>query len=254
MIITSDGEYAMIGTTESFSSDGNENCYLIKTDSNGNPLWSKVIGGSEYDFSCNISETLSGNLIISGRYDKYNSLLSELDKDGNLLWARAHGVNYENDDDNFITIRSALKLGQSIFAFGDVDFGLPTKLGSQAYVIKTDSLGHSGCYEKDLNINISTPNTTIFIPSFIPMTPPTEVVTIPNADAKDYNSGTDTICSTVDVKELPTDFIPSGNTKLVAIYDILGREVKQIFPYIVYIYKYVDEKGNNFFKKEMRVY
>ena len=69
---TSDNEYIIIGHTESFG-NGNNDAYLLKTDSEGNELWSRSYGGSGTDQGRHIVETLDQGYIISGYTDSYGS-------------------------------------------------------------------------------------------------------------------------------------------------------------------------------------
>lgn len=66
---------------------------IIKFDSNGVKIWSKILGGSKIDEANSIKETKDKNLILGGwsssfgNYEYKNILISKLDPSGNLLWA-----------------------------------------------------------------------------------------------------------------------------------------------------------------------
>ena len=53
--------------------NGNNDAYLLKTDSEGNELWSRTYGGSGTDQGRHIVETLDQGYIISGYTDSYGS-------------------------------------------------------------------------------------------------------------------------------------------------------------------------------------
>ena len=75
---TSDNGYIIIGHTESFG-NGNNDAYLLKTDSQGNELWSRTYGGSGTDQGRHIVETLDQGYIISGYTDS-------MDQQGDLTF------------------------------------------------------------------------------------------------------------------------------------------------------------------------
>jgi len=80
---TTDGGYIVTGNT--FSNDGNvggnngeSDCWVIKLDEKGDLEWENNYGGSKYDISYSILQTVDGGYIFSG-----NSLPNDDDAEGN---------------------------------------------------------------------------------------------------------------------------------------------------------------------------
>ncbi|MFI5218551.1 MAG: T9SS type A sorting domain-containing protein [Bacteroidia bacterium] len=61
---TNDGGYIITGYTDSFI--GNEDIYLIKTDVNGDTLWTRTFGGTSYNYGNSVMQTADGGYIIAG--------------------------------------------------------------------------------------------------------------------------------------------------------------------------------------------
>jgi len=95
LIQTSDGGYAIAGTTESFGA-GNPNVYVVKLDAKGNLQWTKTIGGPHPQEGSSLIQTSDGGYAIAGitysfgagDYDVY---VVKLDAHGNLQWTKTIG-------------------------------------------------------------------------------------------------------------------------------------------------------------------
>ena len=65
VIQTADNGYVMIGYTWSIGA-GDRDCWLIRTDTEGNVLWDKTFGGSDADFGVSVEQAEGGNYIVGG--------------------------------------------------------------------------------------------------------------------------------------------------------------------------------------------
>jgi len=96
---TSDGGYVVIGCIGKYISEisVDVDCWLIKTDSNGNKIWDKIFGGDGPDSALYVQQTDDNGYIITGC--KYISLLNnpgdlwliKTDSNGNKIWERTYG-------------------------------------------------------------------------------------------------------------------------------------------------------------------
>ena len=69
---TFDGGIIITGSTDSFGA-GNDDVFLVKTDSQGEMQWSNTFGGGEADLSLSIVESSSGGYIIAGQTESYGN-------------------------------------------------------------------------------------------------------------------------------------------------------------------------------------
>jgi hypothetical protein len=94
VVQTNDGGFIVAGWI--FLSDPNiqSDMLLIKTDSFGTTLWTKIIGGSDYDIGYCVRQIPEG-YIISGQTkpagNPYDALLIKTDSEGNVTWEKTFG-------------------------------------------------------------------------------------------------------------------------------------------------------------------
>ncbi len=90
---TSDGGYIIVGTTNSYSTGGNDyDSYLIKIDVTGEEQWSQTIGGVEDDYGYDVKQTPDGGYIacgltLSGTSGFFDTWLTKTDASGNVEWS-----------------------------------------------------------------------------------------------------------------------------------------------------------------------
>ncbi len=89
---TSDGGYAVVGSTSSYGAGG-EDVYVIKLDRNGTIVWSKTYGGSGNDRGWEIIQTADGGFAIAGSTGSFGAgnddvYALKLDANGTMQWDR----------------------------------------------------------------------------------------------------------------------------------------------------------------------
>jgi hypothetical protein len=135
---TVDGGFIVAGSTESLST-GDNDVYLIRTDAQGDTLWTRSYGGTRHDFGYSVQQTSDGGYIIAGTtlsfgagdYDVY---LIKTDALGDTLWTRTFGGTY-TDEGNSVRQTSD---GGYIIAGTTVSFGAGY---FDVYLIKTNAQG-----------------------------------------------------------------------------------------------------------------
>ena len=96
----SDLNYYIAGRTNSFGNK-NSNFYLIKTDVNGDTIFTKTFGGDSIDVAKSIIENKNGDILILGYSNSigangYKFYLVTVDKNGNILKEKIYGDKYNN--------------------------------------------------------------------------------------------------------------------------------------------------------------
>jgi hypothetical protein len=134
---TNDGGYILAG---GYSTGGSSyEAWLIKTDANGNQLWSKTFGDEEMTNS--VEQTSDGGYILAGyvgMYDNTDSYaaLIKTDAKGIQIWSKRFGSEKMADTMNSVQQTSD---GGYILAGSTRSYGAG---GSDAWLIKTDANGN----------------------------------------------------------------------------------------------------------------
>ncbi len=119
---------------------------LMKIDSSGNPLWSKIYPGAAggmSNFAKWIVQTSDGGYAIAGRFEG-NAWLAKLDADGNMQWNKTYIVATGNST------------ADTLIKTNDGGFALTGFNNVSTWLIKTDSSGN-----QQLNTVLNGPTTGV---------------------------------------------------------------------------------------------
>lgn len=134
---TADGGYLITGRTAD-SASGDYYVPIIRADSLGDTLWTRVYGGLEDDYGWSVRETPDGGCIVAGETASYGNAAGDVflirtDSLGDTLWTKTYGGNnwevgnavQNTSDGGFVIAAGTGSFGQN----GDI------------WIIKTDAQG-----------------------------------------------------------------------------------------------------------------
>jgi len=240
IIQTQDDGFIICGETESFDV-GNVDVYLLKINGDGDVDWAKTYGGSDFESGKSIVESTEGGYMVAGYTRSFGSggedfYLIKTDESGDLVWANTYGGA---QDDAARSIKQTTDQGYIVAGYTK-SFGIGF---SDIYLIKTNSLGDSGCNQDDTNTEVTDVVTTVNTVNSIVQDGGGTLE--PNTRVGYTNTGLSNPCDIIDnTKEIaheprfrlfpnPTrqylTLEPIGSdgyaTKQIFIYDILGQEL-----------------------------
>jgi hypothetical protein len=133
---TNDGGFIVAATTSSFGAGG-QDIWLIKTNENGDTLWTKTFGGTGNDRAANVVQTNDNGYAIFGTTNSFGNggddfLLWKTDSLGNTEWFKTYGgtTNERVSEGHQLTDRGYIIAGDSVGQ------------NSKAWLIKTDVEGN----------------------------------------------------------------------------------------------------------------
>lgn len=140
---SSDGGYILTGWTNSFGA-GEDDVYIVKTDSEGDTLWTRTFGDVFCDKAMSIIETSDGCYAAIGGtgywgYYPTNAYLIKLNADGDSLWTRTYGGSWSD------ACGSIIETADGGYAFVGWTLSFDVE-NHDFYLVKIDSDGEQEFY------------------------------------------------------------------------------------------------------------
>ncbi len=133
---TADGGFVLVGFTTVYGYD--IQIYMVKTDSKGDTLWTRVYGGYGWDQANSVQPTADGGYVMAGWGDSYGNAvqayLIKTNSRGDTLWFRTYGGV---DLDDAISVQQTSD-GGYIFVGSTHSYGAGHW---DVYLVKTDFTG-----------------------------------------------------------------------------------------------------------------
>jgi len=159
---TNEGGYIIAGATHSFGAGRRPDAWIIKTNSDGEEEWNRIIGGGSNDYLYSIHQTNDGGYILAGRTasfgdGSYDMWLVKIESNGDQEWNRTFGGNDYDDGHS----------GQQTIDGGYIITGNTEPSGageSDILLVKTDSTGNEewsqtfGGVDRDFSSSIQQTN------------------------------------------------------------------------------------------------
>lgn len=157
MIITSDGGFAAVGETSSYTDFGS-NFWLVKMDSEGNEEWNNSYGGDFYEVAYSLVETHDETFLMAGYETSYGGVqedifLVEADEDGEELFrydtdAERTDIAYSIvvvDEDTFAVAGATRSYGAGGYSYYLMEFGRPSDI-SMPFLVGAVGIGVVATY------------------------------------------------------------------------------------------------------------
>jgi hypothetical protein len=250
--ITSDGGFVVVGY---YTSSGDTNAIIVKTNSSGNVRWYRVLGGTQMDAFYSVDQTSDGGFIATGRTNSFGSgnadvFLARFNSSGTLQWSKTYGGSQwdhassikQTSDGGYVMLERTRS-----FTAGNFDF----------FLIKTDAVVNIGTCGIVQNVSptISTPPLNTF--SFSPRvrTPTTYNTSVPSLTVANVTLTINALCPLSEDKELEVSESCQSRIGAIEIYKG-GIMIKGAGDFEVKIYKATGKlvealKGKNEVKLEL---
>ena len=136
---TEDGGFVIIGS-KSMIGDENNNVWIIRTNSQGDSLWTKTYGGIAFDSGTSILVNDDGGFVILGSTKSYGNGDSDIwliktDSFGNEEWSRTYGSGSKDIGQSILTTYD----GGHLIGYKIESFGLG---GTSIGLLRVDSNGN----------------------------------------------------------------------------------------------------------------
>ena len=134
---TTDSGYVIVGWTTSYV-NGLNDVWLIKTDTNGDTLWTKTFGGTNNENGWYVQQTTDGGYIIVGNTHPDGQAkiwLIKTDSQGSQEWNQTFGVGESNAG---FSVQHTTDGGYIITGYARAI----SSMGNSVWLIKTDSNGN----------------------------------------------------------------------------------------------------------------
>ena len=196
---TPDDGYIVAGGTTNIDNNYVD-IYLIRTNVSGDTLWTKTYGGTDRDNASAVQLTSEGGYIVGGYTDSFgdgghDGYLIKANSSGDTIWTKTFGGIA---DEEIYSIQETMDGG--CIAAG---FSYSFNSYYAVYLIKTDSLGNSGCNQNNTATIVTNSNTEV-ISSIAVVTSPSTVVTLP-ATIVGSGGTADILCLTIGIDEIKSE-------------------------------------------------
>ncbi|MBC7861783.1 MAG: T9SS type A sorting domain-containing protein [Bacteroidia bacterium] len=137
VVQTSDGGFAASGETKSFDPNNNPTACLIKTDANGDTLWTKNYETSGTSIAWSLSQTSDGGFIMPvSNYGANTDMgLIKTNASGNSMWAKTYGGS--GDEYGYC----ATELSGGGYALTGTSFSFNDQVSGNYFLAKVNTMG-----------------------------------------------------------------------------------------------------------------